>query len=63
MSRTRKDGKRGGGHKPPAGTEYWKPRGEPMMSPGRRAKDRTHSMERAERRRIEHDAKYTTEEE
>lgn len=57
MSRTHKDGRKRGGHKNRTGKEYWTPRGEPMMTPGRRAKDRTHSIERAERRRIEHNAK------
>lgn len=52
MSRSKKDGRKGGGHRNTQGKEYWSPRGKAMMTPGRSAKDITHTMERAERRNI-----------
>lgn len=50
MTRSRKDGRHGGGHheKRDRDVEYWSPRGKPMMTPGRKAKRLTHRMERRE---------------
>jgi hypothetical protein len=55
MSRSKKDGKHGGGHRSlwKRMKEYWGRRGEPMMTPGRWSKQRTHSIERCETRAIE----------
>lgn len=54
MSRSRKDGKRGGGHRNTTGKEYWKSRlhthGE---TPGRVTKRLTHRKERREGRLAE----------
>lgn len=56
MSRSKKDGRHGGGHRNTTGKEYWGTRGGRKMSmatPGRFAKTRTHRIERQEARRIE----------
>lgn len=56
MSDSKKDGRRGGGHRNTTGKEYWGPRGEPMSNPGRKSKRRTHRMERAaQRQALAHD--------
>jgi hypothetical protein len=53
MSHSRKDGRRGGGHRNTQGREYWSPRaGYPMADPGRRAKTRTHRLERRAAKRL-----------
>lgn len=58
MSRSRKDGRRGGGHRNTKGREYWSPRpGYSMAVPGRRAKRRTHHLERRAARRQAHEAR------
>ena len=36
-----------------AGREYWSPRKPPMMEPSKHAKKATHTVERAEARRLE----------
>lgn len=50
MSRSKKDGKGGGGHHQSRylDKEYWSPRGLPCMIPGEWSKHITHRMERRE---------------
>lgn len=52
MARSKKDGRKGGGHRNRRDREYWTPRGEPMMTPGRWSKTRTHRLERAESKQV-----------
>jgi len=56
MSRSKKDGRRGGGHRNTQGKEYWAARpGYPMAEPGRVAKTRTHRLERRAARKLTQD--------
>lgn len=61
MSRSRKDGARGGGHKDAQCKEFWSPRKPNAVQGSRIVKDITHRKERARNRAIEHDALTTGE--